>query len=327
VKSKLWSTVLCLGLLCLVPSPSEAQGTAPQPAAPAQPAPAQAPPAQQTPAQAAPAPQPSTTTQAPPAAPIPPKKEDHDTGGDFFSIEPILWVVKEPPVLRLGYAGEFTTNAYGVKIYNQTTPGDLNFPGGSKYADGIVVTVPTPKENSVEFTFWHVQGEGNTTAATDLILFNNSFPLNDALVTSYAFQDYKLSWNYLTYPYPSNGSRFRFKTLWEFQFLNVTSLTSAPADVNASNTTGNKHIFLPTLGAGIEYHLAKNLLFELKGSGFGIIHHMDIWDAQASLVWRLGHLEAFVGAKGFHFKTSPKADQYFTDTLLGPEVGLRWIFR
>jgi len=328
VKSKLWSTVLCLGLLCLVPSPSEAQGTPPQPAVPAQPAPAQqASPAQPTPAQQTPAQQPGTATQAPPAAPIPPKKEDRDTGGDFFSIEPFFWDVKKAPVLRLGYAGEFTQNPYGMTIYNQTTPGNLNFPGGSKYSDGIVLTVPTPKENSVQFTFWRVQGSGNTTAATDLILFGNSFAMNDALVTSYAFQDYKLSWNYLTYPYPSHGSRFRFKTLWEFQFLNVTTLTSAPLDVNALNTTGNKHIFLPTLGAGIEYHLAKSLLFELKASGFGIIHHMDIWDTEASLVWRIGHLEAFVGAKGFHFKTSPKADQYFIDTLLGPDAGLRWIFK
>jgi len=331
VKSTLWSTVLCLGSLCLVPSPSEAQGTAPQPAAPAQSAPAQAPsaqpPAQPTPAPQTPAQQPGATTQAPPAAPVPPKKEDRDTGGDFYSIEPIFWLVKEPPVLRLGYAGEFTKNAYGMTIYNQTTPGNLDFPGGSKYGDGIMVTVPTPKENSVQFTYWRIQGHGNTTAATDLILFSNSFPMGDALVTSYAFQDYKLSWNYLSYPYPSHGSRFRFKTLWEFQFLNISTFTAAPLDVNAVNTTGDKHIFLPTLGAGIEYHLAKSLLFELKASGFGIIHHMDIWDTEASLVWRTGHLEAFVGAKAFHFKTSPKADQYFTDTLLGPAVGLRWIFK
>jgi hypothetical protein len=323
VKSKLWSTGLCLCLLCVVPSPGEAQVTAPQQPTPTQPAP----PAQPAIAQQPPTQQPVTTTQPPPPAPIPPKKEDRDTGGDDFSIEPFFWDVKKAPVLRLGYAGEFTKNAYGMTIYNQTTPGNLNFPGSSKYGDGIVVTVPTPKENSVQFTFWHVEGSGNTTAATDLILFSNSFPMGDALVTSYAFQNYKLSWNYLTYPYPSNGSKFRFLTLWEFQFLNVTSLTSAPADVNAVNTTGNKHIFLPTLGGGIEYHPTKALRFELKASGFGIIHHMDIWDTEASLVWRIGHLEVFLGARGYHFKTTPKADQYFTDTLLGPDAGLRWIFK
>ena len=252
MKSKLWSTGLCFCLLCVVPSPGEAQVTAPQQPTPAQPA---------TPAQAAPA-------QPPPAAPIPPKKEDRDTGGDNFSIEPFYWDVKKAPVLRLGYAGEFTTNAYGMTIYNQTTPGNLNFPGSSKYGDGIVVTVPTPKENSVQFTFWHVEGGGNTTAATDLILFSNTFPMGDALVTSYAFQDYKLSWNYLTYPYPSNGSKFRFLTLWEFQFLNVTSLTACAAR-RQRGEFHRQQTHLPP-DSGRRNRISSHEGSAIRGQGFGI---------------------------------------------------------
>ncbi len=43
-------------------------------------------------------------------------------------------------------------------------------------------------------------------------------------------------------------------------------------------------------------------------------------------VVKVGPIEAFVGGKGYHFKTSPNQDQYFTDTLWGPSVGVQLDF-
>jgi hypothetical protein len=312
VKAQLRSGLLYSCLLFLIQATTaRAQDTA-QPQQPA-------PPAQTTP----------SVQAAPPPPPVPVRVEDHDTGGDAYSLEPLFWLTKTAPVLRLGFAAKqvHTDPTTGVVTPGQTVPGDLNYGGGSKYGLGGVITIPTGRENSVQASYFRIQGDGSTTATQNLILFTNSFPKSDVLNTSYKIENYKISLNYLSFPYPSNGSKFRLKTLWEFQYLNVSSVISAPLDINAVNTTGNKHIFLPTLGIGLEYHPSKHVRLEAKGSGFGILHHMDIWDTEASLVVRFGKMEAFVGGKAYHFKTTPKGDQYFTDTLYGPSAGLRYIFR
>ncbi len=310
MKSKLRSGIVCSCLLFLI---QPTRGVAQDAAQPQQ--------TQPTPPPAAPPP--------PPPPPVPVRVEDHDTGGDAYSIEPIFWQVKAPPDLKLGFAAtQITTDpTTGVVTAGQTAPGNLNYPGGSKYGLAGVITVPTGRENSVQVSYFRIQGSGSTTANANLILFTNSFPKGDFLTTSYKIENYKISLNYLSFPYPSNGARFRVKTLWEFQYLNLNSLIAAPNDINAVNTTGSKHIVLPTLGIGLEYHPAKNVRLEVKGSGFGILHHMDIWDTEASAVFRFGKVEAFLGGKAYHFKTTPQGNQYFSDTLYGPMVGLRYMFR
>ena len=309
MKAKLRSGILCSCLLFLIQA---TPGYAQDPAQPQQPA---APP------------QPATPAQPPPPPPVPVRVEDHDTGGDAYSFEPIFWLSKSAPILRLGFAGTQpqTDSTTGIVTAGQTAPGDLNYQGG-KYGIGGVVTVPTGRENSVQVSYFRLQGDGSTTATQSLVLFGNSFPQGDILNTAYKIENWKLSFNYLSYPYPSNGAKFRLKTLWEFQYLNVSSVVSAPLDINALDTTGDKHIILPTLGIGLEYHPSKHVRLEAKASGFGILHHMDIWDTEASIVVRFGKVEAFLGGKAYHFKTTPKGDQYFTDTLYGPSVGLRYIF-
>ena len=39
---------------------------------------------------------------------------------------------------------------------------------------------------------------------------------------------------------------------------------------------------------------------------------------------RLHQIELLAGEKVFHFKTSPENDEYFTDTLSGAYVGIRY---
>ena len=56
-----------------------------------------------------------------------------------------------------------------------------------------------------------------------------------------------------------------------------------------------------------------------------------IYDAEASAVYRMGRYELSVGAKVFHFKTSPQNSQYFIATYPGVFVAFRyypkWIWR
>ena len=47
-------------------------------------------------------------------------------------------------------------------------------------------------------------------------------------------------------------------------------------------------------------------------------------DAQADIALRFSAFEIQVGGRAYHFKTSPGTDQYFTDTLDGAYVGIRY---
>lgn len=216
------------------------------------------------------------------------------------------------------------TNAAGATI----GPGSLHFPGRSKYGWGGVITVPTSRENSLQFTVFRIKGQGNSTLPTEVNFFGNEFSQGDLLASSYTVTTMKLSWNYLTWPYPSKGAKLRIKTLWEVQTANVSSAFNAPADTTAIATYGSKRVILPTLGGAAEYHASKRFYLNLKASAFGIPHGMDLIDGEAEAVLRFGHTEGMIGDRYYHFKTSPGAnDQYFFFTMTGPFVGLRYTWR
>lgn len=255
--------------------------------------------------------------QLPPPVPkqTPTPPQERDTGGDAISIEAAYWLTNAAPNMY-GGAGD-TTDVFG----------DLRFTGQKKYSLMGVITIPTGKENSIELTYFRNQGTGNQIIGVAENFYGNPFAAGDQVFTTYTLQTAKLSWNYLTWPYPSNGAKFRVKTLWEVQMADISSTFNAPADVDAILTTGSKLVVLPTFGLGLEYHPAKHIRLELKGSGFGIPHHADLWDAQAALVARFSPIEVFFSAKAYHFKTSPQGDQYYSQTLIGPLLGIRYMFR
>ncbi|HLX41781.1 MAG TPA: hypothetical protein VKR43_00020 [Bryobacteraceae bacterium] len=325
MKAKIPTGMLCVCLL--VPASQIVAQETPQEPAEQQAAPAQAP-APQTPTPQTPSappsapgtpPVPKPTVQMPPSAqtgtPKPPVSTEHDTGGDAFSLELFGWQTRGTPTVRGGLASAVTDS------------GNLHFPGKTKVGEGAVVTFPTGHENNLEFTYFQVSSQGNTVLGATENFFGNDFAQGDTLATNWHIRAMKLSWNYLTYPYPSNGAKFRLKTLYEVQYVGVNSSYDSPADVNAVSTTGAKSVILPTLGLGVEYHPAKRVRLEAKASGFGLIHHGDIWDAEGAVVLRIGKVEAMAGARILHYKTSPKSEEYFSQTLGGPYVGLRWVFR
>jgi len=301
------------------PTTSQTDASEQTPASPQTPPPAQQPPPPPPSAPGTP-PVPKPTVTMPPApAPgtpkPPPPVQDRDTGGDAFSIELFGWLTKTSPTIKGGQSTAVTDS------------GDLHFPGHGKLSEGVVVTFPTTHENSLEFTYLQAKGQGNSGLGVTENFFGNDFSVGDTLASNWRVRAMKLSWNYLTYPFPSNGAKFRLKTLYEVQYVGVNGSFDAPADVNAVSTQGGKSVVLPTLGLGVEYHPAKRLRLEAKASGFGILHHADIWGAEGSAVLRIGKVEALAGARLLHYKTSPKSDEFFNQTLGGPYVGLRWVFR
>jgi hypothetical protein len=247
------------------------------------------------------APQPPPPAQPPPAA----QARDEVNSGGGFSIEPFYWLTSANPDLRSGSG--FTANV----------PGALNYPG---------------KGSTLRISGFEVRGAGTSTTAQELNLFTTDLAQGDLLATSYSIKSAKVSWDYLTYPFQIGRSDFRLKTLWEVQYTTIKSKIASPNDVNASATTpvtamGSRQVVFPTLGLGLENTVSRHFRWEAKGSGFALPHRADIWDAEATLAFRVGQFEILGGEKAYHFKTSPKNAQYVAATLSGAYAGLRWYWK
>jgi hypothetical protein len=258
-------------------------------------------------------------TTALPAAPTstPPHQDPKILEDGGFSIEAMFWLTQAQPKL---YSGK-----------TATTYGDLAFPGKSKKGLGVELGFPAGRANTLRFSYFRVQGSSSPTIGLATTVFGEPYAAGDYMVNSYKLQNAKVSWDYLSYTFKN---RIRFKTLYELQYNTISSSYSAPlipqainastgvADTNSS--TGTKSMFLPTFGIEFQQPVNKRLRWEVRGSGFGIPHRAVIWDAQADIALRFSALEFQVGGKAYHFKTSPNSDQYFSDTLDGAYVAIRY---
>lgn len=261
--------------------------------------------------------------QAPPTPPAaPPPQEQRNTGDGAFSVELYYWLTSAEPSLRDGKLKSSTANT-----------GNFDFPGHSKATPGIILSAPVGADNTLRLSYFQTKGSGDTTATQDLNVFNTDLSKGDFLATRYKLQNVKLSLDYLSFPFPVQNSKFRLKTLWEIQFTTIRSSIDGPLRAYQTDSSGNvisntgegtEWFFYPTFGLAVERSVSRNFRWEARASGFAVPHYSTIWDAEASAAYRIGRFEAIVGGKGFHFKTSPKHQQYLYSTLSGVYVGMRW---
>ncbi|MGH9611406.1 MAG: hypothetical protein ACRD34_17200, partial [Bryobacteraceae bacterium] len=250
--------------------------------------------------------------------PPPPQPSVLADGG--WSLEPIYWLNREQPDLR---GGKLLVGVNGA----------LDYLGHANPSIGGVLSMPAGKHNSLRFSYFRVQGHSDTTLTQNATLFTEGYNSGDFLNASYTLQVAKLSWDYLSYTWFFPKTKIWMKTLWQMQFATIGTNIAAPlkpvttnvsGNVDYNTATGSAKIFLPTFGLEFEQPVTRHFRWWVKGSGFGIPHHGDIWDGEAAIGLRMGQFELIGGAKAFHFKTSPQGAQYFVDTLAGPFVGLRW---
>jgi hypothetical protein len=283
---------------------------------------------QQTPAEQPQTPAPAQTptptptpvvTASSPASTAAPADVNKDVIDGVGSITLLYWLSAGSPRL------------VGGKQSLADTPGggNLGLPGDDRHAPGIMIAIPAGKFNRLEVSYFQANGAGNSTAPQTLNLFGQAVPSDDYLAMNYRIRNYKVSWNYLTWPSPPENAKFRIKTLWEMQYTTIGASIDAPFETSASFSPamGSKHIIFPTFGLGPEWVPSKYFRIESRGSAFGFPHKAEQWEAEANAVGRVGRFELFVGAKIFHFKTSPNADNYIEGTLKGPYAGLRLVFR
>jgi hypothetical protein len=262
-----------------------------------------------------------TTSQTPAAAartpPAPKETPSTVNTGGGWSIEPIYWLTTVHPILQAGAADV------------STDPGTFAYPDSSKYALGGVISMPLGKTSSLRFSFFQNYKSSSTFAASNLNLFGTAIGGGDFLTAYYRIRDYKVSYDYLTYFFHRGSADFRIKTLWEFQFVDVSNEVddfspNGDGTFTVNPAAGTRSIIYPTLGLGFEGTLSRHFRFEAKGSGFALPHRAVLGDGEGSLGLRFGHLEFIVGAKAFHFKTSTKKDTYASGTMYGPYGGIRY---
>ena len=313
--------------------PADAQQPAPpaqQPTPPVQPpaTPPAAPAQQQPPPEAGTQPQQHGRIPEPP--PPPPKVPDVRRPGESgFFIGISAWMPTGQPIFDRGTASTFSGDS---RVALQGKP---------KYAENVEIGIAAGLHNSIRISFNSVNASGDITPPDALTLWSQPYAAGEYLSTNYKFINAKLSYEYLTFPYPVGSKKFRLKTLWQVQYTSISSTFDAPKNYYDSNgnllidpSTGNpidlagsgtRAIISPTFGLGGHYYSSRHVRFEVNGSGFAVPHHWTIWDTDATVNFRfLGHVELRVGAKAFHFKTSPSAAFYLRGTMASAFVGLRW---
>jgi hypothetical protein len=209
---------------------------------------------------------------------------------------------------------------------------DLDFPGKNTPVLGGVVSFPAGNDDTLRVSYFRTQAQGNTVASKALSFFGVAFSTGDYLSVGYNLQNAKISLDYVSWPGPARATSFRLKTLWELQYISFQPTVYAPfkptedSSGNAIETfaTMNKWFIYPSLGLGIEKALSQHVRVEVKASGFALPHFPTVWDGEALVACRVKHFEVLFGARAFHFKTSPKREEYVRATLPGAYAGIRW---
>lgn len=324
-----------------------ADSTAPQQTA--APAEATAPPVQAPAEDAQPPQQTNPPQQAPPAGQTPPPNEDQPTQHGILPVPPPP-PPKIPDVRRPGESG-FWVGIQGwfpkqQPIFNRANQSTfvgsslITMQGTPKYAEVLEVGAAVGLHNTLRFTATNFNASGDFTTPVALVAWAEPYTAGTYISTNYKTQSLKLSYEYLTWPYPVGSKNFRLKTLWQVQYTSITSTFDSPLDYYDTNgnlildTSGNPanfsasrtvHIFSPMLGLGGYYYPSRHFRLEVNGSGFGWPHRYDIFDTDVSLNIRvIPHFELRLGGRAFGFKTSTNSDYYLHGIFANAFVGLRW---
>jgi hypothetical protein len=198
---------------------------------------------------------------------------------------------------------------------------------------GIEVIFPITRTGELHFEYFRGKGDGNqTTSVANLDVFGAGYVEGNYLATQYQFQSAKLYLDDLLFPHKFPVAKFRLKSLWEVEWVQIKGTIDAPyvdatlasEDLAADSANASRNIVLPTFGLAAEYALSQHVLLRASIAGFGIPHHSDLADAEATISYRHGMWEIRGGGKALHFKSSPNSDEYVAATLVGAFIGVRW---
>ena len=272
---------------------------------------------------AAPAP---PAIQTPPAAPTPQAPPPAPAQGPKTAVPDY----PDPRTLTLGV------------FYWATGPGtEPGYFGGSQALDfetltdwgkphrtpGIEASLPITRTGELHLEYFRTKGDANQNSPGTVDVFGATYTQGDFLATQYQIQNAKLYLDDLLFPHKFPVAKFRLKSLWEVEWVQIKGTIDAPyidaTGVSASASASHQIIF-PAFGVAAEYALSPHVLLRAAVSGFGLYHKADLWDGEATIAYRRGMWEIRGGGKAFGFKTSPNNTEYVRATITGAFVGLRW---
>jgi hypothetical protein len=331
------------GLLCLVFVSAQTLARAQAPQDAADQAPAQQAPVQQP----TPPPQPPTQPPAQTPAQTPAQPVEQQSPENPESDNRRLRLPPAPPkvtdVRMPGEAGWFigltgwlpVGNTYVDKGANASFSGSthLKMQGRAKNSFGLDFGVAAGLHNSFRFSYFYSKKSGSTINPSDIVVFGQQYNKGDEISTNSVLSNYKISYEYLTWPYPVEARRFRLKTLYQVQYVVVKGIFDAPIKSATPDSSGalsdysargNKSFITPAFGLGVHEYASRNLRFEANASGFGLPGHWYVIDADAVIAYRVRQFEVRAGAKAFAFRTSTNSDYFYRGEQGGLYVGLRW---
>lgn len=200
----------------------------------------------------------------------------------------------------------------------------------------IEIGVPTKHGNRLWISYFETTLSGGGLSNRTLTFFDQSYDAATLLNDKVKVRNFKISWDYLTWPAPPNAMRkWQFKTLWEVQALDVAPTVTSTILVensdgsftdNGTTTAKSKMMILPTLGGGLQGQPAKGVDVLVKGSGFILPHHKYIYDVEARIGIRVKLAEILLGYRRLYGSMGNQTEQYFRAGLSGPYAGLAWHF-
>lgn len=269
-------------------------------------------------------------TPAPPAQPVPPAQPASPAPAPAPAPAKSGPDYPEPRTLTLGafywLTGPGTEPAIfgGSQATDYSTLTDLGRPHRSP---GFEVFFPITRTGEVHLEVFRADGRNNQTTPIQTDLFLTEMPSGTFLSSSYRISSGKVYLDDLLWPEKFPVSRFRLKSLWEFEYISVRGVVDAPildAEGYSATATGTRNIYYPAFGLAAEYALTPHILARGAVSGFAFPHKAVTWDGEATLGYRRGSIEVRGGFKAFHFKTSPNNTEYMSGTLAGAFVDLRY---
>ncbi|HEX4137979.1 MAG TPA: hypothetical protein VHY84_25445 [Bryobacteraceae bacterium] len=237
----------------------------------------------------------------------------------------------DPRTLTLGVSYWLTGPGTEPSVYGGNQALDyetLTDWGRPHRAPGIEASVPITRTGELHLEYFRLKGDGNQTASVATDVFGSAaYNPGDYLATQYQVQSAKLYLEDLLWPHKFPVAKFRVRSLWEVEWVQIKSTVDAPyidATGVSASTSATEQLILPAFGLSAEYAIAPHVLLKASASGFGLWHKADVWDAEATIGYRWRDWEIRGGAKTLHFKTSPNNTDYESGTFAGAFVGLRW---
>ena len=165
-----------------------------------------------------------------------------------------MWFGNPKPAMEKGSADNPYSGSTGLR-------------GTPKLDQGFEFAVPPTGHDVIRVTYFASQAAGGSYIPGAVQVWNEFYPANTFLDTNFRLKSLKISYEYLTWPYPVKASKFRLKTLWEFQYTSLHTgfdaplapvtdslgnfITDSNGNVVGYNTQGTVHFMLPSVGVSI----------------------------------------------------------------------------